>query len=180
MTVGACLSTGLLEKRYRRVSDPPAARQRSHSDIEKAARPGELPPFPPPPLTATQLAREVSQRVWLVISRGSPDHTPKENQLPDYLHPALTSVDATSLFLGSAMMSPHLTPSWGGREVRVPAPPGAVLGRREAPGAHGPSKFSPRRDPSNVWRPYPGSPFRGLVLWAGRRPEKRGWLPVAA
>jgi len=40
MTVGACLSTGLLENRYRRVSDPPAARQRSHSDIEKAARPG--------------------------------------------------------------------------------------------------------------------------------------------
>ena len=40
MTAGACLSTGLLENRCRRVSDPPAARQRSHSDIEKAARPG--------------------------------------------------------------------------------------------------------------------------------------------
>lgn len=44
-------------------------------------------------------------------------------------------MDANSLFLGSAIKSPHLTPSRGGRQVRVPAPPGAVPGRREAPGA---------------------------------------------
>ena len=116
----------------------------------------------------------------LVISRGSPDQTPKENQRLDYLHPALASVDANSLFLGSAIKSPHLTPSRGGRQVRVPAPPGAVPGRREAPGARGPCEFSLRRDPSSASRPYPGSPFWGLVLWAGRPPETKGRLPVAA
>ena len=48
MTVGACLSTGLLENRYRRVSDPPAARQRSHSENEKAEPrlTSALPPTP--------------------------------------------------------------------------------------------------------------------------------------
>lgn len=174
-----CLSTGLLENRYRGFSEPPASRQRRHSENGKAA-PRLTSALPPPPLTATQLAREVSLRVSGVISRGSPDQTRKENQLLDYLHPALASVDATSLSLGSAMESPHLTPSRGGRQVRVPAPPGAVPGRREAPGAHGPWKFSPRRDPSSASRPYPATPFWGLVLRAGRRPEEREWLPVAA
>ena len=64
------------------------------------------------------------------------------------------------------MKSPHLAPSRGGRQVRVPAHKGAVPGRREAPGARGPWKFRPRRDPSSASRPYPGSPSWGLALWA--------------
>ena len=60
--------------------------------------------------------------------------------------------------------------------MRVPAPPGAVPGRREAPGARGPCEFSLRRDPSSASRPYPGSPFWGLVLWHRKRKDGFRWL----
>ena len=60
--------------------------------------------------------------------------------------------------------------------MRVPAPPGAVPGRREAPGARGPCEFSLRRDPSSASRLYPGSPFWGLVLWHRKRKDGFRWL----
>ena len=59
--------------------------------------------------------------------------------------------------------------------------PGGGAGKARGPGrARGPCEFSLRRDPSSASRPYPGSPFWGLVLWAGRPPETKGRLPVAA
>lgn len=73
-----------------------------------------------------------SRHVRPVALGGSPDRIQSENQLLDYLLTAPASVDATSLFLGSAVKSPRLPPPRGGRKVRVPAPPGPVPGKHEA------------------------------------------------
>ena len=162
------LSAGLAENRSRRLSGRPAARQRRHRGKENGARPQ---PRSPPR----------SWRVRPAFLGGPPDQTQKEKQPVGYLHPAPASVDATSLFLGSAVTSSRLPPPRGGRRVRFPRSRGRCResARPRERREHGAlaARFQPER--SNAPRPFPNSPFWGLGRWTGPNRKRKNAFPVA-
>lgn len=147
------------------LSEPPA----SGKDATAAGCARLTPPFPHP-RSATQLAREVSLEQLGGYFSGVSDQTQKENQLLDYLHPALASVDATSLSgLGYGVTTPHAV---AGRKARsgFPRPRGLCREGARGPGSARTLEVQSRRDPSS---PRPATPPRHLGSCCGRAPTGR-------
>lgn len=105
----------------------------------------------------------------------------------DYLHAALASVDATSLFLARLWNSHASGLFWGESARCLRHYGGGVRNMRcltsETPRLgsawEGPWKISHPPNPSISGRLYPDPPFWGRGLWTRPQPEKKDLFPVA-